>query len=70
MSCNYEKQSEDYKEAAGNVFDGISKCDLLIVIISDPKDYNRGLFTEIGLALGMNKRVYKFDKVVGNFCVI
>lgn len=45
------------KIAAINDIDGVKKCDVHIIIISD-KDYvYRGTFTELGCSLGLNKKI-------------
>lgn len=57
-----EKNIEEYNFASKSVYDAISDCDALVVFINDPKIRHRGVFTEIGIALGMKKRVFIFNE--------
>lgn len=55
------KNREVYNKAADDAFKGIQDCDALIAIFSDSKSSFRGIFTEIGIALGMGKKVFIFN---------
>jgi len=56
-----DKNHDVYSEAAGKAFKGIQECDLYIGVFSNGKDRFRGVFTEIGIALGMGKKVFLFN---------
>ncbi len=52
-----EQASEHLKQSAGHDITGVSACDILIILMTDPKYAYRGSFTELGCALGLQKQI-------------
>lgn len=48
--------------------EGIRKCDVQIVIISDADYPYRGTFCEMGCAMGLNKRIFIFNPLEDALC--
>lgn len=57
-----DKNNYEYNNNAKAAFDGISQCDTLIAVFNNPKYMGRGIFTEIGIALGMGKKVIIYNQ--------
>ena len=57
-----EKNIEEYNFAAKSVYDAIKNSEVLVIIITDPKQTHRSIFTEIGIALGMGKKILIFNE--------
>lgn len=57
-SHDVSKNHMTYGAAADEVYKGISDSDILVCIFGSNVDRNRGVFVEIGIALGMGKNVY------------
>lgn len=51
------KDHNKYHISSIQAVNGIRECDILIAIFNSNTDISRGIFTEIGAAIGMGKRV-------------
>jgi len=59
---NYEPTGKYNKSTLADYdLKGVQNCDLLIVVMDDPLYAYRGTFTEVGIALGLGKKIYIFD---------
>ena len=47
---------------------GVKECDLLLVVITDEHYEYRGTFTEIGVALGANKKIIMVNPFKHSYC--
>lgn len=52
-----DKNVEHFSIGSEKVYQAIKECDILICVFFDNKERQRGIFTEIGIAIGMNKKV-------------